>query len=375
MGKNNRITENEKELLHARGRHPEMSVKELLSYTKYKWKRTVSRKLTQLREQHILSGSIYDLNYTKLCRNPLHKVLCIFESNQSLETVISYLKVIEPLLWTFPVLSSHKRVLNAGFFSTDDAALATIFQVLKDNNIVTDYAVRAFCTKRMIENPNLFGDLNPPLDNLLDPCDVPDMSLAYHDTEWNRCDMSILPHLMKGAKLVKILRKENDLHENLTYEKIKYSRRKMVKNGLIEKKYIFNPLPVDQCVEFQMFLKIEDTALAPHIIYNFARGERVFKQYALFEEWGTTDCIWGSTSCVSHPLFLKDLVHKLDEIDEIGETEIYLMRSYPLEKYRYSRPLDLKYFDFEKQTIQYPYHGYEEKIKEKIENEQVIFSV
>ncbi len=371
MGKKNRITENEKELLHSIGSYPDMPVKELLNYTKYKWERTVLRKLKELREHHILSGPFYDINYTKLCKNPLHKLLCIVESNQDLETVISYLKIIESILWTFPVLSSHKRVLNAGFFSTNDAAMANLLQLLKDNNIITDYSIRAFSTKRMVENPNLCGNFNPPLTNLLEPCHIPDMSLLHYDTEWNECDIKILPYLAGGAKLIEILRKEKNLRENLTYEQVKYARRKMIKNKLIEKKYIFTPFPVDQCVEFQMFMKIDNTALAPRIVYNFAKGERVYKQYALFEEWGTNNVL-ASTSCVCQPLFLRDLTRKLDEIDEIKETEIYLMRSSSSKKYSFHRLPEFSYFDFDEQTLKYPYSVYEAKIKEKIERELIV---
>lgn len=370
MGKKNRITENEKELLHSIGNYPDMPVKELFKHTKYTWERTVLRKIKELREHHILSGPFYDINYTKLCKNPLHKLLCIVESNQDLGTVISYLKEIGSLLWTFPVLSSHKRMLNAGFFSTNDAAMADLLQLLKDNNVITDYSIRVFSTRRMIENPNLFGDFNPPLTNLLEPCHMPDMSLLQYDTEWNECDIKILPYLAGGAKLIEILRKEN-LRKSLTYEQVKYARRKMVKNNLIEKRYIFTPLPVDNCVEFQMFMNLDDTALAPRIVYNFAKGERVYKQYALFEEWGT-NTILASTSCRSHPLFLRDLTRKLDEIDEIKETEIYLMRSSSSKKYSYHSPPEFSWFDFDEQTLKYPYDVYEEKIKEKIEGELIV---
>ena len=368
MGKKNRITENEKVLPHSIGNYPDMPVKELLTCTTYRWERTVLRKIKELREHHILRGPLYDINYTKLCKNPLHKLLCIVESNQGLGTVISFLKEIKSLLWTFPVLSSHKRVLNAGFFSTNDAAMASLLQLLKDNNVITDYRIRAFSTKRMIDNPNLFGDFNPPLTNLLERCHMPDMSLLQYDTEWNECDLTILPHLRGGTKLIEILRKEN-LHKQLTYEQVKYARKKMIKNELIEKRYIFTPFPVDNCVEFQMFMNV-DSALAPRIVYNFAKGERVYKQYALFEEWGT-NTVLASTSCKSHPLFLRDLMRKLDEVDEIKETEIYLMRSYS-KKYSYFSPPDFSCFDFHEQTLKYPYAEYEEKIKEKIERELIV---
>jgi len=368
MEKVHRMSDNEKKLLHVLGRNPEISIKELLTHTTYRWERTVKRKLKQLKEQHILYGPFYDINYSSLCRNPFHKLFCILETNQSYEIVIPYLKLIDSLKWIYPVLSSHKKVLNVAFFSSNDAALVKILEMLKDNDIITDYIVRVWCTKRMVETPNLFGDPNPSLDNLLDPCDLPDMSFGHHNTDWNECDISILPYLERGEKLIEILRKENNQHsKRWTYEQIKYSREKMVKNGLIEKMYGFSPFPLDQCVRFHLFLRTEDTALTQRILYNFARGARLYKLYVLCEEWG-----W--ISCSSHRQFLTNLMYKLDQIHQITEREIYHIRSFPNKKYYLNQPMELRYFDFETQTLKYPYHIYEEKIKERIESEQLILS-
>jgi hypothetical protein len=375
MGKIYRISDNEKRLLHSIGDHPDMSLRDLLEHTDYKWERTVRRKITQLKEQPMLYGPYYDINYSKLCTTPLHTVYCIIESDldQQYEPVISYLKLIEPLRFVFPILSSNKRLLTAGFISSDNAALVNLFKILREYGIITDYIIRVFRSKRLVDNPNLFGDFNPSLDTLLDPCDIPDMSLDYHDTAWNECDISILPYLEKGTKLIDILRQEKKLHKDWTYEQIKYSREKMVKNNLIKKRYVFDPFPAGHCVEFRLIFKTRDTALIPRVLYNFGRGERLLKGYAVLEEVGGKNCRLGSINCTSHPLFLKDLMRKLDHIDEIREKEIYTMRSFPLdENYSYGRPFELKYFDVETQKLGYPFHVYEEQIKEKIEGEVIV---
>ncbi|MBU7019139.1 MAG: hypothetical protein HXS44_16635 [Theionarchaea archaeon] len=224
----------------------------------------------------------------------------------------------------------------------------------------------------MIENPNLFGDFNPPLTTLLDPCDIPDMSLEKHDTDLNECDIRVLPYIEKGMRLIDILRKGH-LQGVLTYEQIKYSREKMRKCKLIEKKYSIIPFSHDQCVEFQLFMKIEDENLIPRIVYNFARGGRVFKQYAVFEELRSNNLL-GSTSCLCHPLFFRDVMEKLDLIDKISEKEIYMRRSFSYEDYIFCQSR-FKHFDTETQTLHYPYHVYEEKIKKRLEEEHLIISV
>lgn len=100
------------------------------------------RKVNQLREQHILYGPFYDISYSSLCKNPFHKLVCILETDQTYETVISYVSLIGSLKWIYPVLSPHKRVLSVAFFSSHDAATKDMLQLLKDNNIITDYIVR-----------------------------------------------------------------------------------------------------------------------------------------------------------------------------------------------------------------------------------------
>jgi hypothetical protein len=358
-----RMTDSEKKLFTVLGRYPDISMKDLLIHTTYKRMSSIMRKLDQFRDQEILYGPVYEIEYGRLCRNPFHRVMCVMETTLSYETVISYLALIEPLGWIFPVLSPNKTLLNVASFSSNDAEMIEIFRLLKDYSIITDYLIRISSLNRVIENPDFFGDFNPPLDTLLDYSDIPDISYGCHDTYWNTCDISILPYLRmgyKGAKLIEILRAERKLQRNWTYSQIKYSREKMVTKGLIKKEYGIYPFPYNQCVHFILYVKCEDVIL-PRILHNFARGARVYKEYLNCGDWGLMEC-------VSHHLFLTDLMNKLDSIEEIKEKEVYHIRSIP-EKYWVSEPPLLKHFDFDNQTVEYPYHVYREKVKVKLENE------
>ena len=356
------LTVREKELLHAVGNYPRASLKELVDYTSYKRVSTVGRKLEEFKELYILCGPLYDLNYSKLCKNPLHKLHCIIETNKSLETVIPYLKLIDSIRLIYPVLS-HKKVLAMVYYSSDDAETEALFQLLKDSGIITNYIIRVWHSKRMVENPNFFGDINPSLDNLLDPCNIPDMSLEQHDTDWNECDIAIIPYLRFGrSKLIEILREEKKLHRSWTYEQVRYSREKMLKHKLIKEEYGILPFSQCQSTTFELFFESEDTDVTSRILYNFARGARLYKEYLLYDGGG-----W--IFCTCHPSFLTDLMHKLDQIDEIKEKEVYPIRSNNSDKYAFGKPIELKYYNFDEQTLEYPYHVYREKIKERIENE------
>lgn len=356
------ITDREKELLNALGTFPEISMKELLACTPYKRVSSISKKLDEAREQRILRGPVYDVDHNKLCKNTLHRLFCIFETQKRYKTVISYLKLIEPLSWVHLVLSPHKKVLNAGFLSSDDAEMISLFQLLKNHHIISDYIVRAHPHRRIVENPNFFGDDNPLLDNLLTPCELPDASLPQYDTEWNECDIALLPYLevgYKGGKLIEVLKAERKLQKLWTYNQIKCSREKMVTHRLLRKTYVIFPFLPQQCAVFILFFRTEDITLTRRILHNFAKGSRMYRHYVHCEDW-------GALTCFCYPLFLTGLMSKLDRIDEITAKELYQLRSLsgasPI-----ALPSHLEYFDFDKQTLEYPHHVYREKIKENLD--------
>lgn len=362
------MTDREKELLNTLGKYPNMSLKELVSRTRYKRVSSISRKLEQFRELRILVGPAYYPDWGKLCKNSFNRIFCTLETELRLDTVISYLKVIESLAWVFPVLSGHKTLLYVEFVSTNDAETKSLLQLLKENNIVTDCIIHISSHNKTMVNPDLFRDFNPSLDNLLNPCDIPDASYRQHDTNWNECDIHIFPYLMEGnegIKLIEILKAEKKLGRIWTYEQIKYSREKMVKNKFIRKEYVIFPFPYQHCVHFILALKSEDVGLTQRIACNFAKESRVYKEYTICEDRTLVEF-------VSHPLFLTNLMYKLDSIDEIEEKGIYQIRSLFPSEYTFLRPPELKHFDFETQTIEYPYHIYREKIKEKLESEQML---
>ena len=353
------ITDNEIKLLCVLCKHPGLSEKEILNYTEYKWVSTITRKLKRLKEQRILFGPYYFISLGKLSRNPLHRPLCILELNESYETVISYLRLIKSLTWVFPVLSTHKILLNASFLSSNDAETRNLLQLLKDHNILSDYIFRVRRHRSALEYPDFSGDLNPPLTGLLDPCESIDLSLEQYETEWNECDIRILPYLQRGERLIDILRAERKLNRTWTYKQIRYSREKMVKNGLVNKLHIISPFTPNQCIEFQLFLQPDDITLTQRILQNFGRGGRLYKDYTLCEDGGIL-------FCKSHPLFLKDLMYNLDQVDQIKEKEFYQLRSLSGGN-NFNQPADLNCFDFEKQILEYPYHVYTERLKEKLE--------
>jgi hypothetical protein len=355
-------TESEKQLLTVIGSSPDSSMKQLLTQVNYKWESTLVKKLDQFRKQAILWGPVYDVNYSKLCKNPLHKSFCIFELSNRWETVLPYLVSIESYAWIFPVLSPHREFFIMGFYSSDDHKMEALFQLLKDNNIITDYMIRTYTSKRVIENPNLHGNPTPSMDHVLECCAVPDMSLPHHDTNWNECDISIIPYLSRsdtGGKLIEILKKERKLDRTWTYSQLHYSCKKMVEKGLIEKKYFVLPFHIDQCTYFFLSVKTHDVSVTQRILCNFARGERVYKEYLLCGERGLLFCI-------SHTSFLTELMHELDQIEEVTEKELYLLRS-NWRSCPISSPPDLTHYDTETQTLEYPYHIYEEEIKKNLE--------
>lgn len=366
MVQEHHLNDNEKELLTVLGRNPEMSLKGLSNHTKYKRESSVVRKTKQFKELNRLWGPVYRTDFGKLCKNPIYRLFCIMELGKTYEAVIEYLKLIEPLVWVYPVLSSREELLIVEFFSSNNAEVTALLHLLKDGNIITDYTVRVSCYRVIRETPNFFGDPVPSLDNLSDPCDIPDFTLGHFDTEWTECDIATLSHLQGGyesIRLIEILKKERNLHNRMwSYNQIKYSYEKMVKNNLIKKIYFANPYPLDQCADFYLFMKTEDITATQRMLCNFARGGRLYREYSLYDDWGLM-------GCVCHPAFAIGLMQKLDQREEIAEKELYHLRSFPPGILYVGEHSEFRYYDVETQTLEYPYHVFRRKIEEKIESE------
>lgn len=353
----------EKKLLSSLGRYPTISVEELQARSGYRWKGTIIRKMRHFKEHRMIFGPAYYTDYGKLCKNRLNQMYCFVESHEPYEKVVSYLQLIESIKWAYPVRSPHRTALDVSFTSSDDSKTKALLQLLRDNHIIADYTIYSYHCNKITENPNFSGDLIPSLDNLLDPCDVPDMSFGHHDTRWNECDIAVLPYFetgYKACKLIEIMRAERKVGNPWTYEQVKYSFRKMIKSKLIQKTYIIYPIAARQCIIFLLYLKAESPDLIQRILYNFGKESRIYKHYVSSEDWGVL-------CCASHPLFFPNLLQRLD-MDAIVKKELYQIDSIigmsPLDL-----PTELKCFDIENQTLEYPYHVYEKQIKEKLEHE------
>ena len=360
-----KMSDNEKKLLTVLGNRPELPLTALLAYTTYKRMSSVARHIKRFRECNMLWGPVHTVDYGKLCKNPIYKLYCIIELTQSYERAIPYLQLIEPLVWAYPVLSSHTELLNVGFLSSNNEKVTTLLQMLKDNNIIAQFSVRPCGQRGVINNPDFFGDAMPSLDNLLEPCDLLDMSLGCYHTVWSDCDIRTLSYLQgfNAMKLIDIMRKERKLNREWTYEQIKYAREKIIKNKLVEKNYLVAPFPQHQCADFYLFIKTEDITLTQRILSNFAKGGRIHKEYTLCGDWGIA-------GFMSHPLFLTDLMHKLDQVEEIYEKELYHIRSFPPGVLYVGEHAEFNWYDVDTQTLEYPYHVFKEKIKEHLEREE-----
>jgi hypothetical protein len=162
--------------------------------------------------------------------------------------------------------------------------------------------------------------------------------------------------------LIEILKRERKAHRTWKYKQIKYSHRKMCEHRLIEKMYYINPFLVDQCADFFLFLRTEDTMLTQRILYNFAKDSGIYREYSLYDDWGLI-------GCVCHPSFVLDLMHKLNQIEKIKKKELYHLRSFPPGIVYAGEHAEFKYYDVETQKLEYPYHVFKERIEEKLESE------
>ncbi|MBU7041924.1 MAG: hypothetical protein HXS45_14030 [Theionarchaea archaeon] len=357
------FNKNEKSLLAVLGKNPEIPLKELVNYTTYKRANSIVRKIVHLKEKRVIFGPKYYIDPGKLCKNPLHSIICVVELEKPYNTVISFLKLIEPLISVYPILTSHKEIVHVAFLSSHDSMVESLLQLLKENNIIAGFTIRIRNKKTCIENPDFSGESVPSLDGLLDSCEFPDLSLGTYTTAWNECDIAVLNQVIRERetpKLIDILREERKRGSPWTYEQIKYSHAKLRATHLMTKTFFISPFPIDQCSDFYLHFKATSMEYTQRILYNFGKGGRLYKEYTLCGEW-------GRIGCICHPRLALGLMYTLDGIDEITHKELYHFRSFNHVIEHPGGDAVLKYYDVESQTLHYPYDTFRENIKEKID--------
>jgi hypothetical protein len=113
-------------------------------------------------------------------------------------------------------------------------------------------------------------------------------------------------------------------------------------------------------------LRSDDFENTRKIVFNFGKNARLQKNITYWISYSDRK-IFGLIQCICDPLFLIDVLKKLDTYREIREKKFYFLRSYPL-TYWSSQSITTDYYDYKTQTLHYPYQKYFSEIREEADS-------
>lgn len=366
---NRDVHENDKIIMNMLGRNADTPLSELLKRTKYKRKSSVYKRIRNLREEEYLFGPYFDINYNVIGKNKLFSVFVFADYNLHVkELVLEAMKTINCWTMIYPVRTAESYI---GIYQVNNwNYIASLFNLMKKWGWLKSYSVHKSEHRRLIQNPNFFGDFLPPPDYCIPDEEYPPYS--YEDVEtdfkFSKIDLIIIKHLSRQTcHLSRIRDLEYQYYGlKLKYQDLKSSYEKLETSGvLIKKIYLMFPLPANMCTFFFLYSKGKNLESHLRMIANFGKDLRLTKTVTVF---GKEVITYFS----AHPLLEGKILGLLENTDIYAN--VYGIKSYPSTELLVQTFND-DYFDVDNQRWVFPYLEFKEEInelKEKKEKEGII---
>jgi len=285
-GRKKGLTNRQMILLETIDKYPDIGSAQLCKIAGYSRRENITSKIRILKDRGYLRGRIYDVDISAIARNPIDRLILIFEFDLEYGYILGILKSIFCWKWVYPLEEGVHRQLAMMFYSSNESALLSIFDYLCERGILHDYVgykmvgepqrcSARFCGKS--ESPYL-GDLigEVPKEN----------PRKTHRVPLNRCDLNLIMYLQDGHFGGNV-RKIADHYRNTLGFDADYktqwlkSYRKLKERGIVQPRWIVFPQPIDECRAFLLLLRGIDGESTKQICYNLARDERVYVWRAL----------------------------------------------------------------------------------------------
>jgi len=358
-------------LLHYMGKNPELTNSELARLLELQNPPYVSSLKAALQEKGYFVGPYYQTDYGRIFKNRIRKAIAIVLFEQSYEFMLSLLKNVECFSYLYPIEERFFRSYMAGIFDSDTRGIKKIFEYLKKKGIIFHYELYLQeCQTYMIPPTFLIGSQEatfvPPLDNLLDQMEVPDLSLG----EFDRIVLSLpeqilITHLEMGTCVLTEIMEDEKISKNFfTYTQWKTAKERLVQHKAIQPVYDIFPFPQTSCSSFFLFVRARTLEDTKRILFNFGKDSRLFKKVFLWNSHQTGKT-FGVIYCYSHPMFTITLLRQLDLYEEIEDKKFFVLRKiFPLWE---GKSISLEFYNPSTQELYYPYDTYLEKVKAFVE--------
>lgn len=355
----------EKQILNILGKNPNISVKELINLTGYKWPSTISQKVNKFEKLGILKkGPYYDLNLSAVGKNQLYFVYVdIRFPSQYRDLVFRLIKLPECWRWIYPTIDTNRFFV---FFQINHYnQIGKLLNLLREKDLIS-YEMFTSQNRWIVTNPNFSGkelprlkepDLTKPLPDIAYPeLDLPIM--------WREVDLRLMQYLqVRTENLRKIQKMEyREFGTFWEYHQLKHSYRKIVDSGIVCGRYHhLSPYPQMECSTLLLLLESKDHDFLLHMMNQFAEGGRIHKAYTLAGDTGLM-FLWAS------PQFMLNLLHFFDEFLDL-EVRVAPLRTHN-SKYLDKQSFHAEHFDLESQRWIFPYSKYEQEVKRILKKEK-----
>jgi DNA-binding Lrp family transcriptional regulator len=366
MDRRVKINENEAKILNLIGRDASLSHEEMAKTVGYKRVNTISKKLKKFEKSNILRGPYCDLNLSGVGKNQIHSVFSTIAFDvENRDFVFQILKEIPGVRWIYP--STDLDRFFAYFQVNHYKHIGGLLKILSRKNLI-QYNLFSSKLKWIVRNPDFFGDPVPTSRNLLDDCNLPDISYKQkeHTAKWNDTDLIVMQYLqVLSNSPMEIARREYAWHRNLlTYNQIKYSIQKIRNNNIIASEdYHIAPLPREKCITVLLLLVARKKGSVLRVMENYGRGCRLHKTYTLAGRTGLM-FLWIMPEAATNLLSI------FDEIEGFRCRMLFL-RSHDT-SYLSSFSFEPRLFNIDSQRWEYPYVEVQKRIESALKKREKV---
>jgi DNA-binding Lrp family transcriptional regulator len=358
MAKIKELNEKEKKILNILGENPNVSIKEFMDITGYKWPSTVSQKINKFEKMgYLRKGPYYEINLSSVGKNQLYFVYTdIRFPSQYRDLVFNLIKQFECWRWIYPTIDTNRFFVL--FQVNHYNQIGKLLNMLKENDIIS-YEMFTSQNRWILTNPNFFGKeipklTEPDLDNPVPDISYPDLNLSI---TWREVDLRLMQYLqILTDNLRKIQKMEYKRFGNFwQYHQLKHSFKKIIDSGIVYgKSHHLRPYPIDECSTLLLFLECKDQTFLLQLMDQFAEEGRIHKVYTLAGDTGLM-FLWAS------PRVMLNLLHYFDEFSDL-EVRVAPLRTHN-SKYLAKQSFHAEHFDIESQRWIFPYSIYEKEVK------------
>jgi hypothetical protein len=402
------LSRREKLLLQLMGREPNLTNQELSGIIGFKYTEYVTTLQRKLERREYLGGPYMYPDFGKIFKNKVSRVFAFVMFDAPYEYIISMLQEINCWTYFFPLEEGVFKKYMVGFMNTDLSRLKRILDLLKDSQIIKYYHLFELDGNWKLINPTFLADEReaspePDFGHLLEDVFVPDLSwgsfsgIALNKVAqvlimrlWNgngACDLRRIVRIEKKfkkrrrAELKELLRKEHlelkreelkaELRElrtvDLSLREFREANQLLMNRDILEKVYYIWPFPNPKCSRFMLFLRCDSVEATKRIIFNFGKDTRIFTRVCMVQS-GERGEPYGVIYAVGDPFLGGKLMTELDRYDELVDRKLFPMRSYPPGRWK-SQSILMEYYDEERQTLEFPYEIFYEKVRQRLEED------